>query len=368
MSNSIFPIPTYPAGSRGWPIHKYPVFNTLVETPLSRRGETRISTTPYATWNFELTFPLVPGTFNDGTTYLNQLVGFYLQMQGQANSFLLDGPQDNTIPAASPATFGLGDGTTKAFQLTRPIGGYADIIQNVNGTPVLYMNGTNITPHNLIFDSDGTSGTWTGDPLLVFSSTGGAVTGGKWTYTGTGAASTFRNKKSQVINVVPGTVMTLSGYIDASHISAPGGGQGLPFVGVWDVTRVTNYAGAFQSVGTNGRVSATFTVPGGVTSVVATIETDNVTVANGQPLVFSDLQLEAGSTATAYQSTNVTGYSIDSLGVVTFNTAPANSTVLAWSGKYYFRCRFSDDSLSELTQIFTNIWQVASIKFQSIIL
>src|ERR1700743_2118205 len=207
MSNSIFPIPSLPNGSRGWPVNKYPLFNTIVESPVSGRGETRISTTPYARWNFELTFPLVKGTFNDATSYLNQLVGFYMQMQGQANSFLFNDPQDNTISNSAPATFGLGDGSTKVFQLTRPIGNYQDIIQNLNGTPTIYVNG----------------------------------------------AST-------------------------------------------------------------------------------------------------------------------TAFTIDSLGVVTFTTAPANSAVLAWSGGYYFRCRFSDDSLSELSQVFTNTWQLAQIKFQSIIL
>lgn len=92
-----------------------------------------------------MTFPYVPGTFNDSTTYLNQVVGFYMQMQGAAQSWLYNDPQDNTISAATPATFGLGDGTTTKFQITRPIGNYADIIQNLNGTPTIYINGTSST-------------------------------------------------------------------------------------------------------------------------------------------------------------------------------------------------------------------------------
>src|SRR5581483_9870397 len=139
MSNSVFPIPTLPNGSRGWDIVKYPVFNTIIQTPASRRGETRISTTPFCTWEFVMTFPYVPGTFNDPTTYLNQVAGFYMSMQGSANSFLYNDPQDNTI--SSPVTFGTGDGATTSFQPTRPIGNYADIIQNLNGTPNIYING-----------------------------------------------------------------------------------------------------------------------------------------------------------------------------------------------------------------------------------
>jgi hypothetical protein len=205
MSNSIFPIPTLPNGSRGWDIGKYPVFNTIVQTPASRRGETRISTTPYCTWEFQMSFPYVKGTFNDATSYLNQVTGFYMQMQGQANSWLYDDTQDNSITA--PVTFGTGDGVTKAFQLTRPIGGYQDIIQNINGVPSVYING----------------------------------------------------------------VLT-------------------------------------------------------------------------------------------------SAYGINSLGLVTFNTVPATNAVLTWSGKYFFRCRFNNDSLDQLKQIFTNHWTIKTLDWTSVIL
>lgn len=207
MSNSIFPVPSLPNGSRGWPIDVTVRFNTLIETPISNRGETRISTTPYAVWDYTMTFPLVKGTFNDSTSYLNQVVGFYMQMQGQANSWLFNDPVDNAISAGSPATFGLGDGSTTVFQLTRPIGNAADIIQNVNGTPTLYKNGTSIT----------------------------------------------------------------------------------------------------------------------------------------------------------------SGYTIDTLGVVTFNTAPANGSVLAWSGSFYKRCRFSEDTL-ELSNFFTQMYSIQTFKWQTVIL
>jgi hypothetical protein len=206
MSNFIFPIPALPAGSRGWPISKYPSLNTITQTPISRRGETRISTTPYCTWEFEMTFPYVPGTFNDQTSYLNQVVGFFMSMQGSANSWLYDDPRDNTI--SSPVTFGTGDGSTTAFQLSRPIGNAADIIQNLNGVPKIYVNGVLQT----------------------------------------------------------------------------------------------------------------------------------------------------------------SGYTVSSLGVVAFASAPTVGASLAWTGKYYFRCRFKNDDLSELKEIFTNFWQIGQLQWQSVIL
>lgn len=158
------------------------------------------------------------------------------------------------------------------------------------------------TPRNLIPDSDGEFGTWTGDSLLAFSSTGGAIAGGKWTYTGTGAASGFRFRKSVAFIVVPGQALCLSGYIDASHVTSIAGG-GNPIWAIYDPTVTTQYAGAGQSIGSNGRVTVNFTVPGGVTQVVAILDTANCTVASGQPLIFSDPQLEVATSPTAYQST-----------------------------------------------------------------
>lgn len=154
---------------------------------------------------------------------------------------------------------------------------------------------------NMVPDSDGTGLTWTtGDSLLVFSSTGGAISGGKWTYTGTGSASAFRSKRSQIINVVPGTQYTLSGYVDATHVTS-----GTPGWAVENPTVTTGYLGVFQTSGVNGRVSGSFTAPAGVTQVVVILDTENCTVASGQPLVFSNPQLEIGPTASAYAPTKL---------------------------------------------------------------
>jgi hypothetical protein len=207
MSNSIFPMPVLPGGSRGWPIGKYPVFSTLVQTPASFSGETRISKTPLCRWQFDMTFPMLKGTFNDPTSYLAKVMGFYMQMGGQAASWLYDDPYDNTIASSAPATFGTGDGLTTQFRLSRPIGGYLDIIQNLNGAASIYI------------------------------------------------------------------------------------------------------AGALQS----------------------------------------------------------TGYSIDALGVVTFNSAPAINAVLAWSGKYFFRCRFLKDMTDQLKMIAPNFFNLTQLEWISVI-
>jgi hypothetical protein len=209
MSQAIFPTLALPKGSRGWPIDKYPTFSTIVETPAALRGETAISKTPYPIWQFTMTFPKLDSNFNDPTGYLNQVAGFFMQMRGQARSWLYDDPADNTIPSTAPASFGLGDGSTKAFQLTRPIAGGIDIIQNLNGAPKIFIAGV--------------------------------------------------------------------------------------------------------------------------------------------------------------QKTTGADYSIDSLGVITFTTAPALNAVLAWSGKYYFRCRFLKDALDQLSNVMTNYWTIQQLDWKSVI-
>ena len=141
MSNLIFPIPTLPGGSRGWPIKKWPVNSTIIQTPASKRGELAISLTPFCLWQFEMTFPYLGGVLTDPTSALARVVGFFNQVGGQANDWLYDDPYDDTITAAAPAQFGIGDGVTTAFQLVRQISGYNDIIQNLNGTPIIYNAG-----------------------------------------------------------------------------------------------------------------------------------------------------------------------------------------------------------------------------------
>jgi uncharacterized protein (TIGR02217 family) len=213
MSNSIFPIPpgNSSGAARGWPIKKYPEFpDTIVQTPSNFVGETRIARGSYCRWHFEMTFPKLNSIFNDQTGYLAKVAGFFMSMQGQANSFLYDSAVDNdsTIPSSAPVPFGLGDGVTRSFQITRPIGDYQDIIQNLNGTTSIYDAGTLLT----------------------------------------------------------------------------------------------------------------------------------------------------------------SGFSIDAKGVVTFTTPPTAGHVLSWSGKYFFRCRFTKDAADSLEQVFTNYYVLSSLEWISILL
>jgi hypothetical protein len=123
--------------------------------------------------------------------------------------------------------------------------------------------------------------------LLVWTAGAGALSSGAWVYTGTGSASSFLVRQSANITTTPGDVLTFSAYLDASHATTGG-------LAIWSVRNpalTTVYASVSQGNGQAGWLSTTFTVPVGVTSVCVMFDTENVTVASGQPLIFSDPQL-----------------------------------------------------------------------------
>ena len=61
-------------------------------------------------------------------------------------------------------------------------------------------------------------------------------------------------------------------------------------------------------------------------------------------------------------------YSLDEYGNLTFNTAPTSGYVIAWSGQFYFRCRFLDDEWGDLEETFYQCWALSELKFKSVIL
>lgn len=85
---------------------------------------------------------------------LSALVGLINAVRGRADTFLHTDPDFNTITAAQASqlgAFGTGDGATLTFQLVALYQnsggpGIAEIIQNLNGTPILYANGAVINP------------------------------------------------------------------------------------------------------------------------------------------------------------------------------------------------------------------------------
>ncbi len=140
--------------------HKTPHFNTITMKPAAGRGVVTASVCPFATWDFEVSLSLAVGSEADSASILNAFLGMFLQCQGATGFFLFTDPQDNLLSqangtmlnvtpgAANPMT-NLGDGSSTQFQLARYIGNGFDIIQNVNGTPTLYVNGSLVTDYSV---------------------------------------------------------------------------------------------------------------------------------------------------------------------------------------------------------------------------
>jgi hypothetical protein len=134
---------------------------------------------------------------------------------------------------------------------------------------------------------------------------------------GTGSPSGFNYVYSRPMAVIPGQTYTLSGHINALSVTS-----GTPTWSIFDPTISTNYANASQTAGVDGRVSVTFTVPGGVTQVVCLLDSNNCTITNGQNLFWFQPQLVTGSNAGAYISSSADYLS----GTVLINFGSTNHT------------------------------------------
>lgn len=131
MSNAI--LPTLPG--LAWDITAAPNFSTKVHRALSGY-EVRAAFMVYPLWSFKLKFELLRD--NLANNELKTLIGFFNARQGQFDSFLYSNPADSAVVAMQ---FGVGTGSQFVFQLSRGYGGYAEPVNNLNGSPQIYVNG-----------------------------------------------------------------------------------------------------------------------------------------------------------------------------------------------------------------------------------
>jgi len=127
-----------PTGSYTWPISKHCEFATIVMPTASLRGELAKSLSFYPIWHFDLDFALLAGDLNAVGSAVAAVVGFHMQMRGAFSTWLFDDSYDDSTNGH--VQFATGDGVTTVFQITRPIAGGSDIVQNINGVPTIYVN------------------------------------------------------------------------------------------------------------------------------------------------------------------------------------------------------------------------------------
>jgi uncharacterized protein (TIGR02217 family) len=144
MSIPVFPLLASGIQRIGLPYKKWPEWNTAINKAVNFR-EVRIPQVAFPKWHFSLNYAWATGRIDDITSSISNLIGFYTAMQGSAGVFAWNDLLDNTVTAFQ---FGTGDGTSKSFQLIRPLGPTVagiqpiDIVQLVNGTPSIFKAGT----------------------------------------------------------------------------------------------------------------------------------------------------------------------------------------------------------------------------------
>lgn len=155
MSQSIFPAITTPlvSGFRYGLPKISPKYSTLVQTPANNRGELRISLTQYPLFTFEIDLPAIfgdPSSINSGW---QQIIGFYGAMQGAADDWLFDWPDNDTV--TTPEVIGVGNGSGLTGVMTHSIGGMVELIQNFKAMPTVYVGGAPLTSNQFSIDSVG---------------------------------------------------------------------------------------------------------------------------------------------------------------------------------------------------------------------
>jgi hypothetical protein len=118
-------------------LKKTPHFNTVSQKTAAGMTSA-VSLKPYPTWDFELDLDSIQGNEALASSVLAQFMSIYMATSGGAGLFLFQDPQDSMVTASQ---FGVGNGTTTTFQLSRTINGAQDIIQNWISPPSVYVNG-----------------------------------------------------------------------------------------------------------------------------------------------------------------------------------------------------------------------------------
>jgi uncharacterized protein (TIGR02217 family) len=158
-------IPVFPAlPGLAFPVDRKPASATVLQkTSSGKKSALQLYTFPEYQYTLDIEVLRQFASFTEWATF----VGFVNSLQGQGNVFYFDDPDDDSV--ADQAT-GTGDGTTTAFQLVRTIGGFAEPIQSINGTPTIMLDGTPTAAFTL-----GNTG------IVTFASAPGAGVAITWT-------------------------------------------------------------------------------------------------------------------------------------------------------------------------------------------
>lgn len=371
MSDAI--LPSFPGLT--WNVVRKPQWSTVTKTSVSGR-EFRAAQYSYPIWRYKLTYEVLRAS--NALPEMPQLAAFFNAHRGSWDTWLYSDPDDNAVIAQQ---FGTGDGSTKAFQLVRSFGGYVEPVFDLNGVPVVTFGGQNA---NLVMNSsfenrDGLNRPYGYDQYnnaaisTTFTApagrTGGVAFGLK---ANAATVSTFgilswiwTNDPAPFKGGVragmwqAGATYTLSFYAKKVNGAAWGGMQ----LG-WNVPP-SSISSPSNPVLTTAwqRYVFTFTMgasvePGG--SIYISVQGNT---ALDDEIHIDDLQVIYGGSVAAYVAGDQS-YTINA-GLVTFDQAPGAASALAWSGSFYWRCRFLQNHL-EFNQFLKQLWDLKTLEFTTV--
>jgi hypothetical protein len=132
--------------SPAWNMVKTPRFNTIAQETTAMQGNVYVAGAITPVWDFKLSIPYLSGRIDDPTSVVAGLLGLFVNAKGRAGTFTFFDIRDHAV---TNYQFGTGDGSSEVFQLTRPIGAASEWVQNVVGTPTIFINGTPTTAYTI---------------------------------------------------------------------------------------------------------------------------------------------------------------------------------------------------------------------------
>jgi hypothetical protein len=132
--------------SPAWNMGKTPRLNTIAQETAAMQANVYVSTMQTPVWDFKLTIPYLSGRIDDPTSPIALLLGLFVAAKGRAGTFTFFDDRDHAV---TNYQFGIGNGSAEVYQLTRPLGNTFEWVQNVVGTPTIFINGTPTSAYDI---------------------------------------------------------------------------------------------------------------------------------------------------------------------------------------------------------------------------
>lgn len=130
MSNAVFPdLPGIDIK-----VKKTPMWSTRVQTAASGK-ELRATLFSYPLYKITLSCNVLRA---GAEAELQNVIGFFNSRKGRFDSFLFTDPLDSVM---TDQQIGVGDASTKDFQIIRTLGGNIEPVMNLNGNPTIKVDG-----------------------------------------------------------------------------------------------------------------------------------------------------------------------------------------------------------------------------------